>query len=148
MRYSLKQPNENGLISLQEEITHIQNLIRVYELRWPTYLYIQFTASSINDNVKIIPRILITLVENALKHGELHDAENPLELKFNLTNENKLYVYVNNKRRSGPKEIGTGLGLANIEKRLSMLYKGRYQYAVTENSRFYTTELSIDLNSE
>jgi two-component sensor histidine kinase len=54
----------------------------------------------------IIPFVLITLVENAFKHGDLQKQEYPINIKLDI-NRNKLYFYCSNKKKSGPKELST-----------------------------------------
>jgi LytS/YehU family sensor histidine kinase len=91
----------------------------------------------------IIPFVLITLVENAFKHGDLQKQEYPINIKLDI-NRNKLYFYCSNKKKSGPKELSTGIGLENIRKRLDLAYGDTYKFIVKDEAEFYTTELTID----
>jgi LytS/YehU family sensor histidine kinase len=86
--------------------------------------------------------VLITIVENAFKHGDLKCPENPINIKLTVEN-NQLYFYVRNRKKSGPKELSTGLGLDNIKKRLDLAYGRNYTLNIKDEHEFYTTELTI-----
>jgi len=83
------------------------------------------------------------LVENAFKHGDLKNPAYPIEIKVNVKN-GKLYFYCRNRKRSGPKQLSTGIGLENIRKRLDLAYGDAYKFTVKDETDFYTTELNID----
>ena len=91
----------------------------------------------------IIPFVLITLVENAFKHGELKNPDFPIDIKVKVQ-DNKLYFYCRNKKKSGPKQLSTGIGLENIKSRLHLAYGEKYKFIVRDEPEFYTTELTID----
>jgi two-component system, LytTR family, sensor kinase len=55
-----------------------------------------------------------------------------------------LYFYCNNKKKTGPKELSTGLGLDNIKKRLDLAYGNEYTLNIKDELNFYTTELTIN----
>ena len=90
----------------------------------------------------IIPFVLITLVENAFMHGELKNPDYPIEIKLEVKGV-RLYFYCRNKKRSGPKQLSTGIGLDNIKKRLDLAYGDQYKFTVKDEADFYTTELNI-----
>ncbi len=58
--------------------------------------------------------------------------------------EMKISFYCTNKKKTGPKELSTGVGLENIRKRLDLAYGDKYKFAVKDEAEFYTTELIID----
>ncbi|HAD14805.1 MAG TPA: histidine kinase, partial [Saprospirales bacterium] len=81
--------------------------------------------------------------ENAFKHGELKDPQHPLDIRLQIEGA-RLYFYCRNKKKSGPKQLSTGIGLDNIRKRLELMYPGNFQLDVHDEAGFYTTELTID----
>ncbi|MEI9957994.1 MAG: hypothetical protein WDM90_17210 [Ferruginibacter sp.] len=56
----------------------------------------------------------------------------------------RLLFSCRNKKKSGPKEISTGLGLDNIRNRLDFAYGKNYKLLIKDEAEFYTTELTID----
>jgi len=144
MRYALSEGNaREGKAPLKDEIEHVRNVIKINQLRFSNKLNVNFEVSGIVDGAMIIPFVLITLVENAFKHGDLQKQEYPIDIKLNV-NKNKLYFYCRDKKKTGPKEISTGIGLENIRKRLDLAYGDNYKFMVKDDAEFYTTELTID----
>jgi len=144
MRYALSEGNaRDGKAPLKDEIEHVRNVIKINQLRFSNTLNVNFEVSGSVDGAMIIPFVLITLVENAFKHGDLKKQEYPIDIKLNI-NKNKLYFYCRDKKKTGPKEISTGIGLENIRKRLDLAYGDSYKFIVKDDAEFYTTELIID----
>jgi two-component system LytT family sensor kinase len=102
MRSAIRKPDKDGLIPLEEEINNIEQLISIYELRYNNNVHISFTQEGDSNGLRILPHILNTLVENAFKHGELHNEEYPLTIGLNIA-EGDLFFRINNKKESGLK---------------------------------------------
>ena len=144
MRYALNEANgSDDKALLKDEIEHVRNVIRINQLRFSNNLHVNFEVNGVVNGVKIIPFLLITVVENAFKHGDLQKPEHPIAIKLNIGHD-KLFFYCRNKKKSGPKEISTGLGLDNIRNRLDYAYGSSYQLNIKDEAEFYTTELTID----
>ena len=144
MRYALSEGNaREGKAPLKDEIEHVRNVIKINQLRFSNNLNVNFEVSGAVDGVMIIPFVLITLVENAFKHGDLKKQEFPIDIKLNI-GRNKLSFYCRNKKKTGPKELSTGVGLENIRKRLDLAYGDKYKFEVKDETEFYTIELTID----
>ncbi|MCB2379304.1 histidine kinase [Hymenobacter sp. BT635] len=144
MRYALKDDDNNGKVMLEKEIQHIHNYIAINQLRFSNKLQIQFQIIGNLQFLMILPLVLITFVENCFKHGELHDPENPLVIQIRTEN-NRLFFQTRNKKRNGPKEKTTGIGLVNTQKRLDLVYPDRYTLVVTNEPDYYTCQLTLDL---
>ena len=144
MRYALSEGNaKDGKAPLKDEIEHVRNVIKINQLRFSNNLNVNFEVAGIVNGAMIIPFVLITLVENAFKHGDLKKQEFPIDIKLNIEG-NKLYFYCRNKKKSGPKELSTGIGLENIRNRLDLAYRKNYSLNIKDHPDFYTTELTID----
>ncbi len=144
MRYALTKGNQrDGKAPLKDEIEHVNNVIKISQLRYSNQLKVNFEVSGDVNEAVIIPFVLITLVENAFMHGDLKNKEYPIDIKLEVK-ENRLYFYCRNKKRSGPKQLSTGIGLDNIKKRLDLAYDDNYSYTVKDEPDFYTTELTIN----
>jgi LytS/YehU family sensor histidine kinase len=143
MRYALSEGNaRDGKAPLKDEIEHVRNVIKINQLRFSNNLNVRFSVEGVVNGATIIPFVLITLVENAFKHGDLKSTEYPIDIALNV-NDSKLYFYCRNKKKIGPKELSTGIGLDNIKKRLELAYGDNYCLNVKDESDFYTTELTI-----
>ncbi|MDI9364489.1 MAG: histidine kinase [Flavobacterium sp.] len=144
MRYALSKDNAiDGKVLLKDEIEHLRDVIKINQLRFSNNLNVNFEVHGIVGEVMMIPFVLITIVENAFKHGDLKNPEYPIKIK--LTVEDDVLTFVcKNKKKTGPKELSTGIGLDNTKKRLAMVYRNRYSINIIDEADFYTTELIIN----
>jgi LytS/YehU family sensor histidine kinase len=144
MRYALSEGNaKDGKAPLKDEIEHVRNVIKINQLRFSNNLKVHFDVEGVVNGAQIIPFILITLVENAFKHGDLKSTEHPIVIKLKV-NHDSLYFYCQNRKKTGPKELSTGIGLDNIKKRLDLAYDSHYQLLIRDEADVYTTELTIN----
>lgn len=144
MRYGLQENSEESKVSLASEVEHMHNFIEFNQLRFSNQLQIDLRVNGVIAVRRIMPLLLITFVENAFKYGELHQADFPLQIYLTVDTE-KLLFFVRNKKRKGPKEASTGIGIENIRSRLRLGYPDRHILTISEDDSFYTTELSIKL---
>ncbi|MCE7040917.1 sensor histidine kinase [Dyadobacter sp. CY312] len=144
MRYGLQENSEEAKVSLAGEVEHLQNFIEFNQLRFSNQLQIDFKTEGQVAIRRIMPLLLITFVENAFKYGELHQPENPLQIHLKVDSQ-KLTFFVKNKKRNGPKEDSTGIGLENIRKRLALGYPEKHSLIINDEEDFYATELTVVL---
>lgn len=144
MRYGLQENNEEAKVSLAGEVEHLQNFIAFNQLRFSNQLQIDFRCEGQVAIRRIMPLLLITFVENAFKYGELNDPENPLKIHLKVDAE-QLSFFVWNKKRKGPKEDSTGIGLENIRRRLALGYPEKHSLKIADEVQFYSTELTVTL---
>ncbi len=144
MRYAIDQGNQKaGKAPLKDEIEHVNNVIKISQLRFSNTLNVSFKVTGVVNGKLIIPFVLITIVENAFKHGDLKSQQDPIDIALDVKG-NQLYFYCRNKKKTGPKQLGTGIGLDNIRKRLDLAYGDNYKFIVREEPDYYTTELIIE----
>ncbi|MGC4100170.1 sensor histidine kinase [Ferruginibacter sp.] len=144
MRYALNEPaGTHGMALLKDEIEHVRDVIKINQLRFSNNLHVNFEVHGVINGAQIIPFVLITIVENAFKHGDLQKPEFPIDIKLSVEHK-RLFFYCRNRKKSGPKEISTGLGLDNIRNRLDFAYGSNYTLLIKDEAEFYTTELTID----
>lgn len=142
MRYALGPAAKDGKVALKDEIEHVRNVIKINQLRYSNNLNVGFDVNGVVNGAMIVPFILITIVENAFKHGDLKSQEHPIQIRLDVNN--GLHFFCRNKKKAGPKEISTGIGLENIKKQLDLTYGRNYSLDVKDEAEFYTTELTIN----
>jgi len=147
MRSSIKKNDVDGLVPLEEEIENIEHLISIYRLRFNNRIHIRFERSGEAAPLRILPHILITLVENAFKHGELHDAHHPLQMQLGITG-HTVKFRVHNKKRIGPREISNGIGLDYVQRHLESVYRDRHEISIDNSGDFYSLFLAIDTSEQ
>ena len=143
MRYMLYESNEDK-VTLSAEIRYLENYIELQKLRFKDNIYIKFEINGDPLGLMITPLVLISFVENAFKHGNATDIENPISIVINLS-DGKLFFHVINIKSSMNKDITGGIGLQNVQRRLSLIYKDRYRLHIDDNNDIYNCELYLNL---
>ncbi len=145
MRYALSEGvARDGKAPLRDEIEHVRNVIKINQLRFSNNLKVEFSVDGVVNGATIIPFVLITLVENAFKHGDLKSTNDPIIIKLTVDKQS-IQFYCRNKKKNGPKELSTGIGLENIKKRLDLAYGRNYTFDIKDETEFYTSLLTIQL---
>jgi len=143
MRYALSEGNaRDGKAPLKDEIEHVRNVIKINQLRYSNKLNVIFDMEGVVNGAQIIPFVLITLVENAFKHGDFKSETHPITIRIRISG-GELFFSCVNKKKTGPKELSTGIGLENIRTRLDLAYGKKYSFVVREDADLYTTELTL-----
>jgi two-component system LytT family sensor kinase len=146
MRYSLdKEEDADGKVLLTREIEHVNNVIKIQQLRFGNALQVNFTIQGDPEGFRILPFVLITIVENAFKHGDLKNSDHPVTLELCIDEGQKLRFHCVNKKKTGPKELSTGIGLENTRKRLELAYGENYSLYIKDQREAYIADLSINL---
>lgn len=143
MRYSLETSHGGQLVPLQMEVAHLQRVIGMYQLRFSNKLRIEFTVEGQYAQPQVIPLIFITLLENALKHGKVDDANNPVTLRL-YADATHINFTIRNKKAASAAVESHGVGLANIKKRLDNVYGNRCHFSVEETADSYHVILDIE----
>lgn len=147
MRYALESGEDGDETSLLEEVEQVENLIYIHQIRHDNQLQVKMTYGSNLAGLKIIPLVLITLVENIFKHGDLTRHEHPAVIDISLE-ENRLTVRTANLRATGH-PTGHRIGLDNIVSRLRLAYKDRASFnAYADTMGYFHTILKITLPEE
>lgn len=150
MSYALEEWEDLGRVPLALEITHMKKVIEMNRIRFNNKLNVEYTedirpaADTVPEHVYVPTLALITLVENAFKHGDLNDEHHKVKIRLTIT-EGKLLFTVSNKKKKGSKEPSNGIGLSNVQQRLQLMYAAGQTFTVTEDEQTYLTEISINL---
>ena len=143
MRYMLYESND-GKVDLSKELQYLQNYIDLQKIRFGNKAFIDYRITGEVGNQKIVPLLLIAFIENAFKHGVANDPLMPIRLIINLNGTN-LYFYIENKKHHNNRDIEGGVGLSNVQRRLDLLYPGKYKLEIQDKPDTYTAELTLVL---
>jgi two-component system LytT family sensor kinase len=143
MRYMLYECNDNK-VELTKELQYLQNYIDLQKIRFGNKAFIDFEVTGEVTNQHIVPLLLISFIENAFKHGIANDALAPIKLKINLE-DGHLYFFIQNKKHTHNRDSSGGIGLANVRRRLDLLYPGKYNLDIRDEADTYTCQLSLVL---
>lgn len=143
MRYSVADNSATeGMALLKDEITQVENVIQIHQLRFKEKLHIVFNKEGNFEHKQIVPMILLTLVENLIKYGDLNDSRQPARIDCRIAEkENKIYFSTTNKKVYSNKIISTGLGLKNIRDRLNLICEDNFTLEKEETEDWYIVNL-------
>jgi two-component system LytT family sensor kinase len=148
MRYSVDSNKDREFISLSEEINQVENLINLHQLRKDHGVQLRFWYDDEIREVKIIPMVLITLVENMFKHGELLKESDPAEVCIKVDQDN-LIIETSNLIKSLKDNSGLGTGMENIKKRLDYTYGQHAEFKhFTNINHYFKVMLTIKLTKD
>jgi len=143
MRYALgKSARIDGTVNIMDELEHMKNVIEINQRRHNHQLNIHYDEQIDDQSINIVPLVLITLVENAFKHGDLYDPVHGLQIKIN-TSFNELSFDISNKKGKGVKELSNGIGLQNISQQLSLTYGNRSEFQIEDSEMHFSVSLKI-----
>lgn len=132
-------------IPLRKELGIIRDYIELERLRHGDRLRLNWEESIQALEFKIPPLLLLTLVENAFKHGGAIDQRFDLTISV-LQVSDKLEFMVQNTiklNHDNQQKVNGGVGLSNLTKQLELLYPDRYALTTISNGQIFTTTLKI-----
>jgi len=138
--YQIDKP----FVLLKDDINHIEDYISLEKMRFHDTLDISFETEKIPENIKIAPMLLLPFIENSFKHGVIKNGL--LTIKIHLTCRDNLVLFSIENTSSDSTDTSKGIGLENLKKRLSILYKDAYNLDITnENNNF---KVNLELNTK
>ena len=144
MRYMIYETNDS-IVPISKELTYLESYIDLQKIRFGNDIDIQFKHEIGPQSSSIEPMLLIPFVENAFKHG-VGFIENPT-IEIELTDTAKeLTFHVANKKGAvinEKKDESSGIGLANVKRRLELLYPTNHELTVTESDSDFEITLTI-----
>lgn len=146
MRYIVEE-SENDFVLLSKELFYIKDYIALQLMRTDDSLDFNYVESDINDNVKIVPMILLNYIENAFKYGVNAEENSKISIELNLHGEQLNFKVYNNIVNHSAADESTKVGMKNTTERLEKLYPGKYALKIEENKKSYFVELNLDLSS-
>jgi LytS/YehU family sensor histidine kinase len=121
--YVLHQ-GKSMLVPLQSEIRQVDNYIALELLRYEDRIQIDKTIEGNIPDHEIGPMMLITLIENAFKHGVMKTTGNSW-IKIDIQAESgRVKISISNSRRDAKQ--GAGIGLENLRNQLEHLYQQKH----------------------
>lgn len=151
MRY-LTDETHLKKVPLYKEIDFIEKYIAIEKIRFGKDARIQLNVEEFKKDEKWIePFLLITLVENAFKHGFYTNIKDAF-VKINVVIRNdELLCTVENSlfnKQHFQESNREGKGLKNLKQRLELLYPKNSSIKITNTQNTYTTHLKIMLSNE
>lgn len=148
IRYSFNEADAE-FIDLSGEIEYIRKYLSLQELRITNSELVDFSVKGDMENIKIAPMLFIPFIENAFKHTTDKEEKGGISIRFNITREH-VYFEVDNifdVDKDITKDSSSGIGLANVTRRLKLIYPDKHNLKINKENGHYKTELTIDINA-
>ena len=146
MRFVLYEGNKQG-VPLSRELDFIRHYVALMQLRYTNKVKITLDLPQSTSDRQIPPLILITFIENAFKHGISYQHPSFIEISVSEHDGAMQFSCRNSKGDTplNPPQGGKtgGVGLANIRKRLNLLYGHDYALRIKNDADTYSVELSL-----
>jgi LytS/YehU family sensor histidine kinase len=145
LRYMLYD-SQNLHISLEKELSYVENYIGLQRIRFEEDVDIQFTVTGEPSSQLIEPMLLIPFVENAFKHGIGVVMQPEIIVDAKVT-ETTLRFEVKNKispDMTGDKDNSSGIGLKNIQRRLELLYPHQHKLVIRQDDGWFYVTLMLN----
>ncbi len=147
LRYMLYE-TEKKTITIHDELKIIADYAELQQMRFGSKVQLIVEKNIDNASAAITPLIILPLVENAFKHGTTGiSGVAQISLRVSLV-QDQLSVSMQNPLGdiSVKNDEGEGIGLANMRRRLELLYRDhRFDYGKKEGN--FVVALNINLNS-
>lgn len=146
MRYALNDDNDYSFTPIKTEAEQVVNLIKLHQIRAQNELNIVFKCDKEIEDIKIIPLVLMTLVENVFKHGDLSNEDCPALISL-CSDGHTLIIETENLINTRNTSTSHHIGLENTKKRLNMIYGDKAVLNLTTGrDNYFNVSLRIQLD--
>ncbi len=149
LRYMLYECQER-YVPLHKEIDQLKSFVELSKLQLEDRGTVSLNFDDAPEHVRIAPLILPVFVENAFKHS-LSSVNDNIEIRIDLhlDESDRLHFLCQNSfsLETNTDDLSKGIGLANVRKRLELLYPDSHQLHIEPGRDRYQVELKIDLTN-
>ncbi|MEZ0542715.1 sensor histidine kinase [Fibrella arboris] len=137
MRYSMRE--DFNTAKLSEEINYMKQFVSLHQLRYP--ISMNFTVTGDVESKNILPFLLIGLVENAFKHGNMTDPNYPFVIDVKAMDD-RIDFFTTNLKNKKQRFESNNIGLNNTRQRLEHAYE-KYTFEINETDDTFSCNLTI-----
>ncbi|MBS1660226.1 MAG: histidine kinase [Bacteroidetes bacterium] len=142
LRYNLYEADTDR-VDLQQEVSYLQNYVALQRARSDASLSIDLQIDISNGNRPVAPLLFVAFIENAFKYTT-RDPQQTNRILITLKEAaGKLTFTCRNAYDIQPG--APGIGLANVRRRLELLYPGRHTLDIQQSDNTYSVTLTLDL---
>jgi two-component system, LytTR family, sensor kinase len=145
MRYLLYESDDENS-TIKKEIEFLENYIDLMKLRIDKTVNIKYSVPNNYNDIKMPPLLLIPFIENAFKHGISYQENSFINITFELDKNSIIFNCINSMvTQNLPLFSHKGIGLANVKKRLNLLYGKAYELEINETISEFHVRLIIPM---
>lgn len=150
LRYQLYEC-ETDLILLDRELAYLESYITLQRKRKGEDATIVYHFEGERESFRIAPLLFTPFVENAFKFLSSYPEpeQNQLSIRLSVADRSIDFEIKNSYQPlalpARNKNAG-GLGIANVRKRLHLLYPGKHELRITDDAHCYQVQLRLELS--
>lgn len=147
MRYFIYE-TDSDKVPLKKEIDYLHSFIELQRIRHKDPGFIRFQVSGSPTGKLIAPMLFIPFVENAFKHGVKGKKTPAITVDLLIQPTMMRFEVINfiDSRSDQVKDAGKGIGLANVKRRLDLIYPQKYSLSIEQTGEQYNVLLEINLS--
>jgi len=132
-------------IPLQKEVEIIETYVSLQRERInPEMTSVEFEPKGDFSEARIAPLLLLPLVENCFKHG-IGKSKGEIKIDIEFDDKHLRFRTVNTVALRETSNGNGGIGIANVEKRLTLIYPDRHSFEFQEGNGVFSLEMKIQL---
>lgn len=150
LRYQLYDNNQDSVL-LTSEIQFLKDFMELEKIRRDDFSFNlsienKTATEDMVSQLVLPPNLFITFIENAIKHSVDLDEPSEVFILFQIFDKELIFTSSNTKPEE-PIEIMQkgGLGLANVKRRLELLYGKDFELKIEDSQRNYTATLILPI---
>jgi len=149
LRYVMYDNNEK-FVSMDKELEFTRNYIDLMKLRLNPEVKLGVIIESNGSKDMVASLMFVTLIENAFKHGINNLKDSFIDISILVDSGKGVLCTVENSLFEEEKnmESRTGIGLANLSKRLELLYPDKHEFVVKRRNESFFAILRIDFTKQ
>ena len=111
---------------------------------------IDFQVEGDNYESPIAPLLFVTLIENAFKHGISPNEPSFVKIFLDIRSPEKLIFRTENSYypKKENDRSGSGIGIDNLRKRISLIYKNNAVFSSQKNGNEFTAQIIINYTKD
>lgn len=136
MRHVLYDSN-GPTVGLAKELDFLRHYLYLMRLRYTDSVRIEYSFPEDDGGAQVPPLLMATIAENAFKHGVSYKSDSFIRLTVALESGKVIFRCANSLNPDRDEQTAGGIGLDNIQKRLSLLYGEDFVLHIDESSAQY-----------
>ncbi len=132
-------------VKLEKEIAIMKNYIDLEAERYGNKIDISWQVRDDGHNTRIAPLMLLPFIENAFKHGTSEQLEKSWLSVDIRVHEGVLRCSIANSKNEYQPFRQNGIGIANVKKRLAIIYPANYELELNDKGNSFEVFLQINL---
>lgn len=148
LRYMLYDSSQST-VPVEKDFDFLRNYIELMRIRLPKHAQLETEIETSSPHSRIAPLLFISLIENAFKHGSSNNKPCFIDIRL-FSDAEKVSCRIRNSYfpKTDHDKSGSGIGIANLRKRLELLYPHAHTFICEHNGDMFISELIITLPTQ